>query len=336
MIKRIAFGLMQIGLLILVPSGATQAQDISFAQFYNSPLYVNPALAGTASDGAGGSPGRVAGNYRNQIVYYPNFVTGGVSYDQHIEKLNAGIGLLVVNDRANYGVWSTSALSFQYSQYVKLNENWSARIGAEIQVSQRQFDWTKLRWFSQEPFDYWYRFVDFNWDEFFTEKTKMISNFSVGGLVYSDHWYGGFAVHNLTQPDQGYYSNRPTIIPRRYTFHAGSVFPLGSSPITWSPNILIKTQGQFKEGNVGCYINRRMLITGIWYKHREEHDINSDGLMLLLGVKLKRYRLGYSFDFAGQGNLARSTPIISHELSGSFIWSHNKIESKHRKMPMPW
>src|SRR4051812_14773105 len=93
-------------LLILIfvgLSGTALAQDPEFTQFYANPLYLNPAFAGSTR-----CP-RIALNYRNQWpALSGTYVTYSASYDQYVDALGGGIGLLVLNDKAGEGTLSTS------------------------------------------------------------------------------------------------------------------------------------------------------------------------------------------------------------------------------------
>ena len=87
-----------------------QAQDPQFTQFYANPLYLNPAFAGTAR-----CP-RVVLNYRNQWpALTGTFVTTSASYDQHVDAILGGIGVLVTNDQAGKGTLNTTTVSGIYS-----------------------------------------------------------------------------------------------------------------------------------------------------------------------------------------------------------------------------
>jgi len=71
------------------------AQDPSFSQFYANRLYLNPAFAGTEN-----CP-RVGLSYRNQWPSLDQgFVTYSASYDQRVDALAGGLGLLVMSDEA--------------------------------------------------------------------------------------------------------------------------------------------------------------------------------------------------------------------------------------------
>ena len=105
-------------LIAIICSGAAnkvKAQDPEFSQFYANPLYLNPAFAGTAR-----CP-RISLNYRNQWPGISGtFITTSASYDQHVESLYGGLGLIVTNDQAA-NTLRTTRVSGIYSYQIKIN-----------------------------------------------------------------------------------------------------------------------------------------------------------------------------------------------------------------------
>ena len=91
MIKNKLFAL--VAVVFLAFSQTAYAQDPSFTQFYANPLYLNPAMAGSAN-----CP-RVAMNHRNQ---WPNlkgaYITNSISMDKGFEALHGGMGHQILND----------------------------------------------------------------------------------------------------------------------------------------------------------------------------------------------------------------------------------------------
>ena len=88
-----------ISLCVIVTIQDLKAQDPQFTQFYANPLYLNPAFAGTAR-----CP-RICMNYRNQWPSLSGtYVTYSASYDQHIDALNGGLGIMVNQDDQGRGI----------------------------------------------------------------------------------------------------------------------------------------------------------------------------------------------------------------------------------------
>ena len=113
MIKKI----MKLFLLVIVlicTTKVSNAQDPAFSQFYSNPLYLNPAFAGAYNNGC---PTATL-NYRDQ---WPGigrtYVTYSFSYDQHVEALGGGLGVMLAQDKSGSGNLNTlhASLSVSYT-----------------------------------------------------------------------------------------------------------------------------------------------------------------------------------------------------------------------------
>lgn len=279
------------------------AQDPEFTQFYANPLYLNPAFAGTAR-----CP-RIALGYRNQWPSISGtFVTTIASYDQQVESLSGGIGLMVTNDKAA-NTLQTTRVSGMYSYQIKVNRKFSVRTGFEATYFQKSLDWSKLTF--GDMIDDRRGFVYNTGDQ---PRGGTVSNvdFSAGILGFSDRFFFGFAAHHLTQPNESLIvGNSP--LPTKLTGHFGAVIPLSGASskymendATISPNILYRRQGEFQQLNMGLYVKKSSLVGGVWYR-------NKDAFILLVGIQTKTLKLGYSYDMT----ISKLTPATggAHEIS---------------------
>jgi type IX secretion system PorP/SprF family membrane protein len=309
---------------------SARAQDPEFSQFYASPVYTNPAMAGSAFIDRRPA-GRFAMNYRNQ---WPNlagtFRSFNASYDQHVDKLGGGVALMTTYDRAGEGLLTTSTLSGVYSYVLPVSRNFFLRGGLQASFVNKYIDHNKLRYGDQinptQGFIY-------PTQEPKANASVVYPNFSAGILAYSENFYAGFAMHNITEPIQSFYSNHDGIVPRRYTFHSGIVLPLDKKRIGQaiiSPNALFMMQQNFTQVNFGFYVNKGPLITGLWYRQTMGTYGNSDALMLLLGFRKDRFRFCYSYDITVSS--ARSAVPGSHEISAVLDWS---VGNNRIKYPSP-
>ena len=118
MIKHKLFALLAVVFLAFYQTA--HAQDTSFTKFYANPLYLNPAMAGSAN-----CP-RVSMNYRNQ---WPNlkgaYITNSVSIDKGVEALHGGIGLQVLNDIQGEGALTNTQINLPIPIIYKPPENLS-------------------------------------------------------------------------------------------------------------------------------------------------------------------------------------------------------------------
>ena len=285
-----------------------KAQDPAFSQFYANPLYLNPAFAG-ATDG--GCP-RANLNYRDQ---WPGvgrtYVTTSASWDQHIQAIGGGLGVLVSQDRAGAGNLNTSHASLLYSYRLKINNTFAMKAGFEASYRMIQLDWTDLTF--GDMIDPQYGFIyPTNEDIVNNPTSKNFPDFSTGLIAYSENLFFGFAAHHLTQPSQGFISESQ--LPTKLTFHAGGSFPVSrykNSITTISPNFLYQKQQDFQQFNYGIYLNRGPVVGGLWARNSLN---NFDSFILMLGLVQDSFKFGYSYDIT-VSNLKNSNTLGAHELS---------------------
>lgn len=311
---------------LLFTAGVLKAQDPEFTQFYAAPVYTNPAMAGTAScpnERAAG--GRMVLNYRNQWPSLPGtFRTFAASFDQHIDGINGGVGLLAMRDVAGDGLLTTTSVSGVYSYQAiigsKKRQRFALRMAIQAGLMQRAIDFSKLR-FSDQILPK--KGFVLGTNEPLANNSVSFPNFSAGMLLYSGNFYAGVAVHNINEPNQSFFRNTDsgTTLPRRYTLHSGLVIPLRKTKkntepdMTISPNILIMTQQKFFQTNIGFYLNKGPFVAGLWFRQTAP---NSDALIALVGFRYQQFKFGYSYDITVSS--ARSAAPGSHEISASIEW----------------
>lgn len=289
-------------IVLVVEIGQASAQDPEFTQFYANPLYLNPAFAGTAT-----CP-RISLNYRNQWpALSGTFVTTSASYDQHIESIYGGLGIIATNDEAGEATLKTQTISAIYSYQLKVNRTFSVRVGFQAGYFQRSLNWSKLTF--GDMIDARRGFVYQTGD---VPRGGSVGNvdFGAGILGFSDQFYFGFAAHHLTQPNESLIVGRSPL-PMKFTGHAGAVIRMSRSKYSTndariSPNILFRSQGTFNQLNIGLYISKNHLVGGVWYR-------NKDAFIVLVGIHTNHFKLGYSYDVTASKLTTASGG--SHEVS---------------------
>ncbi len=314
-------------LLLLVAVGCcalgsqnAYGQDPEFSQFYSNPLYLNPAFAGSHM-----CP-RVTLNYRNQWpALSGTFVTQSVSYDQGVEALSGGLGLMIVSDKAGKGILTTNRVSGQYAYQAKITNGFSLRVGAEATYFQRSLDWSKLTF--GDMIDERRGFIYETNDIPRGGSTGGI-DISAGILGFSDNFFIGVAGHHLNEPDESVIKgNSP--IPMKLTGHAGAIIQLGgqyASGATLSPNIMYRQQAGFRQLNMGLYVTQGVLTGGVWYR-------NKDAFIVSLGIKTDMFQFGYTYDVT-VSKLANAS-AGSHEIGMMFNFDCQPKTRKFRVIRCP-
>ncbi|TAE87193.1 MAG: type IX secretion system membrane protein PorP/SprF [Bacteroidetes bacterium] len=311
-------------LICVISLTTSYAQDPQFSQFYGVPLYTNPALTG------------VSGNIRANIAYRDqyigldkNFKSTFAGIDAPTSKLGGGIGLTFLNDVAGDGSLTTNQISGVYAFHASINRKVRMSLAIQAGVVQKTYDWSKFKFGDQ--IDDRFGFVNPTKEPVASE-LRFFPNFGSGFLIYSDRFFGGAAVHNMIEPNQSFYfENSPQEqfkLPRRYTAHAGMNIYLTNQRneqerVILSPNILFMNQRNYNQLNLGLYIKKQALTTGLWFRQTSK---NTDAAIVLIGLKFPKFRVGYSYDITVSG--ARTATQGSQELSVSF-------EIKPPKRPKP-
>jgi type IX secretion system PorP/SprF family membrane protein len=253
-------------LALLITSAAIElrAQDPAFTQFYANPLYLNPAFAGSVR-----CP-RFALAYRNQ---WPNiqgtYSTYSASYDQHVDALSGGIGIMAWADDAGKGTLKTQSYSGIYSYQLNVSRTFSIKAGFQATYQTKKLDWTKLNFGDQidDRNGFIYKTLEQNPDN-----KSGIFDVSAGFLGFTKRYFFGFAAHHITQPNESVLgSNGNSPLPRKFTGHAGAMIPLGNiqNEAFISPNILFMKQNNFQQLNLGLYFQKGPFLGGIWYRNQD-------------------------------------------------------------------
>jgi type IX secretion system PorP/SprF family membrane protein len=298
---------------MLLASGVASAQDVGFSQFYANPLYMNPAFAGTAV-----AP-RIALTYRGQWPGLVSaFTTVSASYDQYVQDLHGGIGVILMTDRVgDHGALSTNMLGAMYAFNFRLSRE--VNVSAALQVSLVN---TNLKW------DDYLRFPDqINAEMGFAYPTgaqkpdktsQWAADFNAGLVVYGSKWYAGVAAAHLTQPNVAFYSEDR--VPIKLTVHGGGLINVAEerrrqsslslgSPII-SPNVIYQYQGGLHYFNYGLYLDWMPFLVGVWFRNGIE---NADAFIFQVGVQQDYFKVGYSYDVT-VSKLANST-AGAHEIT---------------------
>ena len=291
------------------------AQDPQLSQFYSSTIYTNPAFAGATKKI------RIATNARNQYTgLNKSYNTSVTSVDAYVPKMQSGLGAIVAIDQAGDGYLTTLSIGGIYSYNLPVNRNWNANFGLKAEIQQKSYDFNKFIFGDQ--LDPVLGYTGKPSGEIRPSELILFPNFSAGALIYSENFYAGFAINNLTEPNQSFVlSNsidQPYVLPRRFTAHLGANIDLKksrfeSNRVSLSPNILFMSQRDFYQVNVGTYIKKQAITTGVWFRQTSR---NSDAIIFLLGLRFQKFRVGYSYDLTISN--AKTATVGSHEISLGF------------------
>ncbi|MDD5569722.1 MAG: type IX secretion system membrane protein PorP/SprF [Bacteroidales bacterium] len=331
MFKRTSYIILTIFFLAL-GTKTSFSQDPEFTQYYANPLYLNPAFAGSIM-----CP-RLVFNFRDQWPNIPGtFVTYSTSYDQHVNSLFGGIGIMIYNDRAGEGTINTTSASFMYSYRGEVSKNFSIKAALQATYVQKTLDWDKLTW--PDMINPKYGFINLTTEKKIDTRVSY-PDFSAGLLGYSDMFYGGVAVHHLTQPNETFFKQKSNL-PRKYTVHIGTIVPMEGrrrkhrkrlkpeDPV-FSPNILYQRQGEFSQFNYGFYCTKYPAVGGVWFRQCPN---NADAFIVMVGFIQNSFKFGYSYDLT-ISSLTTAT-AGAHEISLSMMFPCSPRRKRARVIMCP-
>jgi len=309
------------------------AQDLIFSQYYNSPLHLNPAFAGTTS-----YP-QFTANYRLQWPSYNKvYETYAVTADQAIGNLNSGFGFIAISDSQGDGTIKATKFAGIYSYRARFKEDWQIKFGLEVGYHQNRLDWDKLIFSDQiDPFLGPFNSMGVPFPSSEVQPQSLRNGFldvNLGMLLYNPKFYVGLSLDHVNSPYAGFTessrSNTAESLPVMYTLNAGFQIVLEKdnkgNPSTFiSPNALFAHQSGFTQINAGAYMQIRQLFGGVWFRHTLS---NVDAVIFSMGVDLNNIKIGYSFDLT-VSSLGLETGG-SHEIGISVGLKHlEKKESKY-------
>lgn len=291
-------------LVVLLPVSFVHinGQALNFSQYFNNPLFVNPANTGFNPD----MDYRIGGNYRNQWAYASSpYKTMGIWADSKLfakrfENGWMGIGGGIMKDVAGSGsLSSTSAnLSLAYHQMLGYKSLLSAGFSAGI-VSKR-IDFSKLTFDNQWNGQFFETTIPSN--EPFAYSQAAYFDLSMGvnyALFASENAYfnAGISINHLNRPNESFFETSVTDsrIDMRYTIFANASIKVQNIWII-NPNIYYSSRRNINEIVLGVNANRdlsgdgaKQLILGLYYR-------KNDAIIPVVGYQINDIKFTINYD----------------------------------------
>lgn len=321
--RKIVYLLRAVLMIVLLSSNEVYAQMPSFSQYFASPLYLNPALAGISV-----GP-RVSLNYRNQWPslgdgFNGGFSTYAASFDMHIEKIRGGIGVYMIGDQISNGILGTHGVSLMYSFQARIKKKVGIKIGLEGTYINRRLNFSKLLLYDMiDPYTGFYNNIDVpnpTNENVPAAVSTHRGDAGAGLVVFTDKMFFGASVKNLIGADESFTGIKYRQ-PIRVSAHFGYTFRFQTSAakrhnIYLSPGVLFEYQHLDYMLNGGAIAGVNMAYFGAFFRHAIN---NTDAVIGTVGIRKGRFRVGYSYDYT-LGPLSGRTGG-AHELSFTFNWS---------------
>lgn len=304
--------LLSISVLLV---GFAQAQDPVFSQFYNSAVYLNPALVGEENDIYFNFSHR--SQWRSLDYPYSTFQTSLIYplyKDKHRKPAGhlGGLGISAYTDRAgeadnfkSTGVNASIAYNLPFSTKQEVNQ---LSLALQFGIINRNIDTKGLKLGEQ-----YNEFIGF--DENVVPDLGMIQNNTFLDITFGafyryylgqnkkafQSFYLGAVVSHLNHPDQSVIMGQEDRLPLLYKAHGGAVFGLSQS-LSMSLNFLTMLQDKENQTNVGTFfsynlpletkghLTNMLLRLGGWYR------IN-DSAIMTAGIVTNHLQFAFSYDW---------------------------------------
>ncbi len=286
-------GVAIIGIIFLWKS--VVAQDLEFSQYFNAPIYTNPAFAGV-DEGP-----RFTMNYRNEWAALGDaYISYAASYDQNFSDIGGGIGALLVSDRQANGLYVTNSFTGVYSYQINLSRHYALRAAAQVGVVQHRINTDQLVFAENiNPDDG--TIVSVGSEDMPDQPNKTFVDFGAGALIYTDHFFFGMSAKHVSSPNESLISNQESPLPMRFAGNLGWEVhsrPHAPTKIFFSPNFLFASQAKFKQLTGGAILGVGIIYGGLYYRTTFG---NADAVILQTGLKKGIFKMGYSYDATVSG-----------------------------------
>ncbi|PLX15280.1 MAG: hypothetical protein C0597_09030, partial [Marinilabiliales bacterium] len=304
-----------------------KGQDPQFSQFYSSPLYLGPSLAGATEQS------RIIANYKNQWASLPNaYITYAFSFDHYISDYKSGIGILVLRDQEG-GVYNSTIAGLAYSYAIDVNNKIKVRPGLTASYYNRNIDYSAL---------------DFA-DELSRDASTSIEipkneqvhhyDFALSVLSYTDkYWLGVTTDHLLALNKQ--FAEDDTYPSLKVTAYGGARFQLRERVRSMedkyiSLSFLYKNQAGFNQLDFGVNYEKDPFRIGVWFRgipaFGQTADLNA--VVLLAVYSFNDILINYSYDISTSRLLASTGG--AHEISVAYRFSSDWGGRKRKMGAVP-
>jgi type IX secretion system PorP/SprF family membrane protein len=296
---------------------ATKAcgQDQHFSQFFNTPLFLNPAYSGSFH------PIEAHVNHRRQwaslsvpFVTYMASVSMRINEQQRGKKGHWGAGVFAYNDVGGDGSLRINSICASLVYHVKVAKYQHLGLGLQTGLGSRSIDFSRFQWGSQ------YQGVSFN-PNLPIGETDMVdasryldmgvgaqysySNTSGKIKVTGNNFkriHGGIAFHHLNRPYYSFLGSQDRLMVRM-TATGNALWSFDGSQLAIQPGFLFNRQGPHSEFVVGSSIRYEMIrdskYTGIFGGtgvYIGTYYRAGDAFIISGAVEVGSYHIGISYD----------------------------------------
>jgi type IX secretion system PorP/SprF family membrane protein len=295
-------------LLILLAGFAANAQDHLYSQFFNSPLYLNPALTGQFKADL-----RMNLIYRNQWFNVPgNLSYVSASIDYNVPQFGGGIGLLFTRSSEGTAYLNHTNISGLYSYSIG-SEDFVLSFGVQAGVTNRVINYGKLLFDDQIDPSLGIVLNSSSAATSLPFNNKFYFDSGAGTNLVIGNFNIGAALLHLNRPNESF-TGMTAKLPIRMNTHISYRWNLegGFDDVDDDdksyiiPSVVFYKQDQFQSYSIGMQYKRRGVNVGLSYRSGAQTGPSSVVLSLIFDVFInkdggEKVRFGVSHDAALQG-----------------------------------
>lgn len=297
---------------IMISAFVFAQQNAQYNHYIFNQLAINPAYAGTKG------MVNVNGIYNSQWTRLTGApITQSLGVEGPAMK-NLGLGLHMIQDRL--GAQSHTGIYGNYAYQIRLNNKFNISMGVATGVSYYTMDGTQL-------------IQDADFDPAIPQSMETVTRFDskVGLFLYSDKFYAGFSVSELTANVKSTYDLLVAGQVQHYYLTAGYVFDL-SEDIKFKPGFLIKEDFRAPTNvdvNAFFLYKKKFWLGGTFrtgaevFKNKDlDQSLRTrDAIVIMTDINVSdNFRVGYAYTHS----LSALNDYPGHEISLGYFFKPSK------------
>lgn len=317
--------------MMMILSVSGNAQDHIFSQFYNAPVYLNPALAG-----------QFDGSFRANMIYRNQWssISGELSYlsasaDYQLPNSAGGVALMVNSSTEGTAYLKKNSLAGIYS-YVVGGDNFMASFGVQLGITNRKLDFSSLVFSDQLDPRLGFTGGASQAESPFNDSKYYLDAGTGANFVVGNAMIGGSVLH-LNKPDESFTGSKvPT--PIRTAVHASYRLSINSDSETRAyliPSVVYYNQAEATSISAGMQLKYNAVNAGIWYRSTGKGMSDAVVVSFIFDIftntnKNNKLRLGVSHDATtnklNYGNTSGTTELsLGFETGESNSKGYNSV-----------
>ncbi|RZK15076.1 MAG: type IX secretion system membrane protein PorP/SprF, partial [Pedobacter sp.] len=288
-------------MLVMVLPLISLAQDHIYSQFYNSPIYLNPALTGQFEGDI-----RFNALYRNQWSgLASDYSYMSASGDLNLGQINSGVGLIFNRSTEGTAYLVKNNIAASYS-YIIGGDDFALSFGLQAGITNQKLNWDKLVFGDQIGIGTGYIPGSISGAERPSVDSRFYLDANAGANLVYGKFMLGVAAHHINRPDEslsgfqaklpmrisGNMSYKVTLIPDQYDRDGSYLIP----------SVVVYKQQNTTSYSVGMQYKYASINAGIWYRGGSS-SAGSDAIVFSVIFDIfnrktngEKFRVGISHD----------------------------------------